>query len=142
MRCLIFLLCFCITPVASRASTYKTNTIEGWRVLIDERLLNDNLTATQKALDLLRPQLREIAEKVPSAAVTQLRQVTLWFSPPYPNTTAKAEYHPAVKWLRENKRNPAMAKGVEFTNVDRFEAETKRMPNFTLHELAHAFHHQ
>jgi Mlc titration factor MtfA (ptsG expression regulator) len=29
---------------------------------------------------------------------------------------------------------------VEFTNVKRFEAETRRMPNFTLHELAHAYH--
>ena len=33
-----------------------------------------------------------------------------------------------------------MAKGVEFTNVRIFEAETRRMPNFALHELAHAFH--
>ncbi len=33
-----------------------------------------------------------------------------------------------------------MAKAVEFTNVRIFEAETRRMPNFALHELAHAFH--
>jgi len=33
-----------------------------------------------------------------------------------------------------------MVKGVEFTNVRNFEAEMKRMPNFTLHELAHAYH--
>jgi hypothetical protein len=33
-----------------------------------------------------------------------------------------------------------MAKGVEFTNVRIFEAEWRRMPNFTLHELAHAYH--
>jgi Mlc titration factor MtfA (ptsG expression regulator) len=29
---------------------------------------------------------------------------------------------------------------VEFTNVRIFEAETRRMPNFALHELAHAYH--
>ena len=33
-----------------------------------------------------------------------------------------------------------MAKGVEFTNVRIFREETKRMPNFALHELAHAYH--
>lgn len=33
-----------------------------------------------------------------------------------------------------------MAKGVEFTNVRIFEAETRRMPVFVLHELAHAYH--
>ena len=34
------------------------------------------------------------------------------------------------------------ASGVEFTNVRIYEQETKRMPNFPLHELAHAYHDQ
>lgn len=33
-----------------------------------------------------------------------------------------------------------MAQGVEFSGVHDFEAEMRRMPNFALHELAHAFH--
>ena len=57
-----------------------------------------------------------------------------------PKTAPKAEYHPDAGWLRENGRDPAMAKAVEFTNVRIFEAETRRMPNFALHELAHAYH--
>jgi hypothetical protein len=32
-----------------------------------------------------------------------------------------------------------MAKSVEFTNVLVFEEDTRRMPNFALHELAHAY---
>src|SRR5205823_1735015 len=32
------------------------------------------------------------------------------------------------------------AKGIEFTNVRIFERECRRMPNFALHELAHAYH--
>jgi hypothetical protein len=136
---LISLLCFCANTFAA---TYKTNTIEGWRVLIDQRLLVDNSEAIEKALDLLAIQLREIVKKVPGSAVTKLRQITLWFSPQYSNVTARAEYHPGAEWLREHNRNPNMAKGVEFTNVDQFESETRRMPNFTLHELAHGFHHQ
>lgn len=33
-----------------------------------------------------------------------------------------------------------MAKGVEFTAIRNFEREMNRMPNFALHELAHAYH--
>jgi Mlc titration factor MtfA (ptsG expression regulator) len=33
-----------------------------------------------------------------------------------------------------------MAKSVEFTNVRTFEAESRRMPVFVLHELTHAYH--
>jgi hypothetical protein len=77
---------------------------------------------------------------VPATAVAELRKVPLWFSPEYPGTQQRAEYHPGAGWLRNNKRNPAMAKAVEFTNIRIFERETKRMPNFALHELAHAYH--
>jgi hypothetical protein len=64
----------------------------------------------------------------------------LWFSPEYPGVKPRAEYHPGAGWLRDNGRDPRMVKGVEFTDVRNFEAETRRMPNFTLHELAHAYH--
>jgi hypothetical protein len=127
---------------AGDARSYETNVVEGWRVVIDSRLLADNRAATEKALELLRGQLHEIVEKVPAPAVKKLRQVTLWFSPRYEGVAPKAEYHPGAGWLREHGRNPEMVKGVEFTNIPEFEAETRRMPNFTLHELAHAFHDQ
>jgi hypothetical protein len=52
----------------------------------------------------------------------------------------RAEYHPNAGCLRANGRNPAKAEGSEFANVRIFEAETKRMPVFVLHELAHAYH--
>ena len=42
--------------------------------------------------------------------------------------------------LRDNGRDPMTVKGVEFTDVGAFEKEMNRMPNFTLHELAHAYH--
>jgi hypothetical protein len=54
----------------------------------------------------------------------------------------KAEYHPDTGWLRDHGRDPAMARGVEFTNVRIFDAEIRRMPVLVLHELAHAFHHR
>lgn len=122
------------------ATGYQTRKIEGWNVHIRLELLDKEKAATERALELLTVQLREITRVVPKAAVAELRQVPLWFSPEYPGVQQRAEYHPGVDWLLRNRRNPAMVKGVEFTNVRIFERETKRMPNFALHELAHAWH--
>lgn len=115
--------------------------VAGWTVRVHAALLAADWAAdTARALRLLEEQLEEIVRKVPAGAVAELRKVTLWMSPPYPGIGPRAEYHPAAGWLRSNGRDPAMAKGVEFTCVREFESESRRMPNFTLHELAHAFH--
>jgi hypothetical protein len=141
-KSLLILLCcaVCGFVEGSSAASFHTNVVEGWRVVVDDRLLADSRADTEKALRLLADQLREITQKVPRPAVEKLRQVTLWFSPAYAGVIPKAEYHPSAGWLREHGRNAEMAKGVEFTNIPQFEAETRRMPNFTLHELAHASH--
>jgi hypothetical protein len=119
---------------------FTTRTIEGWTVHVNDALLSGEGLATEKALTLLQQQLAEIVQKVPAVAVAKLREVPLWFSPEYDGVSARAEYHPNERWLRANGRNPKMAKGVEFTNVRIFEKEVRRMPNFALHELAHAYH--
>ena len=131
-----------LTGRGAETRSYQTNSIEGWAVLVEERLLAEHKADTEKSLKLLQTQLEEIVRVVPASAVAELRKVTLWFSPGYPGVKSKAEYHPDAGWLRANRRNPAMAKGVEFTNVREFEREMNRMPNFTLHELAHAYHHR
>lgn len=144
------LLSLCALPVAAiflavstradESARRQTNVVEGWTVLVSDRLLASQKDATAKAIELLRAQLREIVRVVPAPAVAKLREVPLWFSPEYPGVAPRAEYHPGAGWLRDNGRDPVMAKGVEFTDVRNFEAETRRMPNFTLHELAHAYH--
>ena len=143
-RCICLLIACASTAIARAAESsqtvrYQTNTLEGWRLVINEQLTND-APALQRSLDLLRDQLREIVRIVPAPAVEKLRQVTLWFSPEYSGVGPKAEYHPAEGWLRDNGRDEAMVKGIEFTNVRIFERETQRMPIFVLHELAHAYH--
>jgi hypothetical protein len=127
---------------ANNKSPYVTRKILGWTVNVRRELLDtDSAKAeTEKAMKLLEVQLDEIVRVVPAKAVAELKKVPLWISPEYPATPPRAEYHPGAGWLRDNHRDPAMAKGVEFTNVRIFEAETRRMPNFALHELAHAFH--
>lgn len=119
---------------------YQTQIVEGWTLRIHEALIAEEKETTAKAQELLGAQLKEIVRGVPAPAVAKLREVTLWFSPPYPGVRPTAEYHPGRDWLLKNKRNPEMAKGVEFTDTRHFEAETRRMPNFTLHELAHGYH--
>ncbi|NBP24464.1 MAG: hypothetical protein EBU81_07930 [Proteobacteria bacterium] len=114
--------------------------VEGWNVRIDTRLWNEQRSETDKALELLAVQLREIIRVVPAPAVQHLRKITLWFTRTYPGQGGRAEYHPGAGWLRANGRDPAMVHGVEFTDIPDFESETRRMPNFTLHELAHAYH--
>ncbi len=124
------------------ARRYQTRRIEGWTVRVEERLLADDTKGTERALELLRGQLTEIIRLVPAKALQHIRSVTLWFSPEYPGIQPTAEYHPDAGWLRANQRNPDMARGVEFTNVWIFEAESVRMPMLALHELAHAYQDQ
>ena len=125
---------------AATSATHQTNQLEGWNVIINRRLLDEQPAATAKALELLQVQLQEIVRVVPAPAVKFLRGVNLWFSPEYPGVKPRAEFHPDAGWLKDNGRDPRMAKGVEFTDIKDFAAETIRMPNFTLHELAHAYH--
>ncbi len=134
------LLALLLLPFSASAATWQTNIIEGWTVLVNEQLLREDKGLTAVALGLLRTQLQEITRVVPAEAVARLREVPLWFSPEYPGVRPRAEYHPGAGWLRANGRNADMVKAVEFTNVRSFAAETRRMPNFALHELAHAYH--
>jgi hypothetical protein len=132
------------TPVdtvpALENAAYETRIVTGWTVHIRQRLLVQESNATTVALGLLERQLQEIVLRVPPMAVTALRQVPLYFSPEYPGVPPRAEFHPGADWLRQNGRDPVMAKGIEFTNLRIFAREMDRMPNFALHELAHAYH--
>lgn len=124
---------------ATGTQEHDQRLIAGWTVRIHPRLFDDAV-ALEKALGLLRAQLDEIVRVVPAKAVAELRKVPLWINPEYPKVPPRAEYHPGAAWLRDNGRDPSMEKAIEFTNVRIFEAECRRMPNFALHELAHAFH--
>lgn len=126
----------------SSAASHRQIQLQGWTVHVHENLYRSDSELTERALELLELQLKEIVRVVPEPAVRSLQRVHLWFSPEYPNTQPGAEYHPDAGWLSQNQRDPAMAQSVEFSNVRIFEAETRRMPNFALHELAHAYHDQ
>ena len=130
------------SEAANGDSRIETRIVAGWKVHIRRDLLAKEPEATRRALELLEAQLAEIVRAVPAAAVERLKEVPLHFSPAYPGRGSGAEYHPDAGWLRSNGRDPAMARAVEFSGVADFEAETRRMPNFVLHELAHGYHHR
>ena len=125
---------------AANAIPRETRVISGWQVHIQKKLLDAEPGDTGHALGLLQKMLDEIVLIVPAAAVAELRKVPLYFSPAYKPSRSGAEFHPEAGWLRDNGRDPAMARGVEFSGVADFEAEMNRMPNFALHELSHAYH--
>ncbi len=121
---------------------YRTSQREGWTLQIREELFAKDEPMLKKALELLDGQLKEINRVVPKPALAELHKVPLWFSPEYPGVRPTAEFHPDADWLRENGRDPAMAKGVEFTDIKDFEREFKRMPMVVLHELSHGYHNR
>lgn len=123
-------------------SVWERRSLLGWHVHVHRDLLANEAAGTAKALGLLEVQLGEIVRVVPAQALAELQKVPLYFNKEYPGVRPRAEYHPGAEWLKENGRDPAMVRGVEFTNILQFEEEMDRMPNFALHELAHAFHHR
>lgn len=127
------------SQAATSVKSHDERMIAGWKVHVSRKV---DATALAKALPLLKAQLDEIVRVVPAKAVADLQKVPLWINPEYPGVRPRAEFHPDGGWLRENGRDPVMAKGIEFTNVRIFEEETRRMPNFALHELAHAYHNR
>lgn len=125
---------------AHDSEKYEARMMEGWPVLISRQLLEKEPDVTAKAMVLLQKQLAEIHRVVPKEAVAKLQQVRLYFTPEYHNLAPSAEYHPGAGWLAANKRDPDMAKNVEFSNARVFEEDVQRMPLLVLHELAHAYH--
>jgi len=136
MKIIILFTLLLISPFTAMAQ-HEVRPLSGWTLHISSKI-DSNALAT--ALPLLQAQLDEVNRVVPSQAVVELHKVPLWINPEFPGTPPHAAYHPSASWLRDHGRDPAMAKGVEFTNVRIFAAECRRMPNFALHELAHAYH--
>lgn len=144
---LAVIFCISATPVSGDEGTIiaaaierETRELEGWKVHINRELLTTHPQETKLAFSLLGKQLAEIVRVIPKPAVIELRKVPLYFSPEYADKKRGAEFHPGAGWLKEHGRDPVMVKSVEFTNILIFERETQRMPNFALHELAHAYH--
>ncbi len=116
--------------------------LRGWTVNLNRELWETDREKVEVGLEILSEQADRVIEVLPASKVARLRQVPLWINPPFKGTGPGAAYHPNITWLRENGRDPAMAKAIEMTNVSILPLENRRMPYFLLHELAHAYHDQ
>jgi dipeptidyl-peptidase-4 len=131
---------FAAPVIDEEATTGEKRDVEGWTLYLSAKLLKEQKAAVEAAMPFLRKQLQEIVREVPAPAVARMREIAIFFTLPPKDGKGTAEYHPEVEWLRENGRDPAMARGVQVSDVANFEQETLRMPNFILHELAHGYH--
>ena len=120
----------------------QVRAVRGWTLWIDERLIAKDAAQVEKAVVLLDAQLAKIERLLPAKVVARLRAVPINFTLPYVTGRGTAEYHGGLAWVKQNGREIALAKAIEFTNVDRLEPEIRRMPVLVLHELAHAYHDQ
>lgn len=122
-------------------SAYRARTIEGWPILVNERLLASRPELAEKTLKLLGFQLYQTARRLPPEAVAKLRAVRVWVEENEPHHPCMA-YHPDAGWLRDHGMNPDKARCVEIANAENFLKWTFDQPWMVLHELAHAYHHQ
>lgn len=122
-------------------AAYRVRRIEGWDVLVNERLLESRPELAGKTLELLQFQLFQIVRRLRPEAVAKLRKVRIWVEHNEPHHPCMA-YHPDSGWLREHGMNPDKARCVEIANAENFLKWTLDQPWMVLHELAHAYHHQ
>jgi len=129
-------------PRYDSTNSYVDQQIEGWRVLVNKRLLvEDQQELRDKTLRLLGDHLYRITRVVPADALNKLREVPIWVELAHPRHPCMC-YHISPDWLREHDMNPEKAGAVELANCKNFLSWTIDQPWMVLHELAHAYHHR
>jgi len=121
-------------------SGYTMHEMEGFAVLVSDKLMKDHREQTESALKMLRQQLKDMSGYLKPQIMDFFHTVPVWLSPPYDNVVPGGVYHPNRAWLKNHDRKPEMYQSVEFTNVHIFRKELDRMPLMVLHEFAHAYH--
>lgn len=120
---------------------YEPRIIEGWTVLIQRPLLDDQAALGRDALRLLEVKLVDVVRTVPAAACVELRKVPIYLCFREGSRGGPgAEYHPDEGWLRDNGYDPKKAKAVEIGDAAQFLKFSIPQPSVLLHELAHAYH--
>jgi hypothetical protein len=132
-------LCIAANKYAPTAD-YSVRQIEGWRVLVNNELLEDHSELSEKVLKLLGNQLYQITRVVPDEPLKELRRIAIWVEYKAPRHRCMC-YHPSRQWLIENDFNPEKQRSVEIANAENFLTWTIGQPWMVMHELAHSYHH-
>ena len=87
-------------------SAYHERQIEGWRVLVHQKLdCEEQRRLCDDTMKLLGDHLYRISRVVPAAALAKLRQVPIWVELNHPRHSCMC-YHQSPVWLREHEMNP------------------------------------
>ena len=139
MSALIQFKFFCLLIIGSSlAAEYSLKEFNSWQIYLEKTDHSKNSTI-QKAYIQLQRDLTSIEQLFPQKILKEFKKVNIWIS--Y-NTQAGAAYHPSEQWLKNNNRNPKMAKSIEIQNATHYVEWLKHQPMIILHELSHAYHHQ
>jgi hypothetical protein len=121
---------------------YAEERIEGWKVLVNKRLLDKEHEALRaQTLKVLGEHLFRVTRVVPAEALAKLRKIPIWVELAHPRHPCMC-YHVSADWLREHDMNPQKAGAVEIANAKTFLRWTLDQPWMVLHELAHGYHDQ
>ena len=118
---------------------YQVQTIEGWVVHVNKKLLNSRKDVGSPALSLLAQKLGEIRKLVPPTALAKIMRVPIWLGV-NDYAVPNAAYHPSASWLIDHGWNPDKAKSVEIGSAQTFIDWSPSQPMLVLHELAHSYH--
>ncbi len=129
---------------AAKPSSRTSRLIEGWTVLVDDRLLAPpNADLGRRALSLLTAKLADIRLVVPAARVAELQRVTIVLDLTH-GSLKSMQYHPSADWLLEHGFSADLARCVHIPVAETFASAKHNhiQPWCVLHELAHAYHDQ
>jgi len=143
---LLLALCLAAAPVEEKkpafepTANYDVQDIHGWKVYVNNRLLNEDKELGDRMIPFVRAKLLDVTLRLPEGAVEKLRQVRIWVEADSKVTCAC--YHPSRRWLENNGFNPEKAKSIEFGRPKNAITWSREQPAMFIHELAHAYHHQ
>ena len=130
-------------------SRYVIKDIEGWQVYVHRDLLlgGKQHEVGEPALRQLKYGLAKTRQMVADGPLAKLRKVKIWLEIDSTNgkhgRTSGYQYHPALPWLVKMDFNPGKVKCVEFGNAAGLAKRSDfKTVQVTMHELAHAYHHQ
>jgi hypothetical protein len=122
---------------AGASDKYHAITLEGWKVYIEQSLVDKNDPRVFKALRILRNKLSDVKNVMPNQYISQLQDVPLWLSR---NNGDNVEYYFFETRVYRGGISPKMLGGIEFQNIDHFLEMIEIMPGLVIHEFAHAYH--
>ena len=124
-------------------SEFQVKQVQGWEIYVHQTLLDDESELGAAVLQEIEMQLYRISRLLPAGPLRKLREIPIWIHMVKITSDVRsplAEYHWSADWLRDNGRNPDMARAIEIGDMKSFLHHTSHKPFLLLHELSHGYH--